>query len=129
MAVSQLVTISGAASIKPPTPTTAPFPSLSQVINLASSQTKGAADSRARTISSPAAFVDLLAGTGITTCTMAVIRIRSGYLTIRVTTAAGADQVLDCSELWVHSSPLAGREITALAVQGTADIELILAGD
>ena len=129
MPVSRTVAITGSASLKPVTPTSAPFPSLSETLTLNLEQTRGIGRGQAISIASPAAFVDLLAGLGITTATMVVIRIRSGFLTIRCTTAAGVDQVIDCSELWAYSSPLAGREITALAVQGTADIEMIVAGD
>jgi hypothetical protein len=80
-------------------------------------------------INSPAAFVDLLASLGITNVTHATLRIIGGPLTLQFTTPDGAAQRLRCARLFVWDSPDAGSNMQALAVQGTADIELIVAGD
>lgn len=80
-------------------------------------------------INSPAAFVDLFASLGLGNATHASMRVEGGSLTLRFTTPDGADQLLRCSKLFVWDSPSAGSGMTALAVQGVADIEIIVAGD
>lgn len=93
-------------------------------IEMTSAQTLPGAD---RSIASPAAFVDLLAGTGFTSLRFVLLKISGGFLDVRVSTAAAADQIVRVSDVWMVFSRTLGTEITALAVQGTANIDLVLA--
>lgn len=92
-------------------------------------QTLQATQSFSRAIASPGAFVDLLAGTGIVTVKFLQLRVSGGTLEVRFTSPFGADQILPVSDLLVLSNPIAGSGLTALAVQGTASLEAIIAGD
>jgi len=80
-----------------------------------------------RAINSPGAFVDLLAGTGFTALRFLMLKISGGFLDVRVTTAGGADQITRVSDLMLVLSRTLGSEITALAVRGTATIDVVLA--
>lgn len=128
MALSNLIKLTGSLTAGPPT-ANATSPVLTKALQLMFSQTRNACVANGRSIASPAAFVDLLAGTGITTVTVFVIVISSGSLDVRLTTAGGTDAIWRSSNLVLWASPNAGDGATALAVQGTADFELIVAGD
>lgn len=129
MSSSQKVTILGSVSLGPPYPSSGTFPSLSQQVSLQADQTRSISRGTGRPINSPAAYIDLLASLGLGTATHVTLRISGGSLTLRFTTPDGADQLLRCSKLFVWDSPSAGSGMTALAVQGVADIEIIVAGD
>lgn len=81
-----------------------------------------------RQIASPAAFVDLLAGSGLTQVMFVYLRVIGGTVTLRVTTAAGVDQVSSVSDLYVVSHSSVAAAFTAVAVQGTAEIEFLAVG-
>lgn len=80
-----------------------------------------------RTINSPLAFVDLLAGTGFTALRFLLIKVSNGFVDVRYSTPAAADQLTRVSDLMVLFSRTLGTEITALAVQGTASLEVVIA--
>ncbi len=82
-----------------------------------------------RTINSPSAFVDLLAGMSISAVRFIVLRVTGGVATLRLTTPAGDDQLITISDLLILSNPARGSEITALAIQGTVNVEVIVSGD
>lgn len=129
MSVSQKVSISGSVSLGPPCATAGTFPSLTQQLSLQSEQTRGIGRGQTLRINSPSAFVDLFASLGVGSVTLIALRVVGGALTLRYSTADGVDQRLRVSRLFIWDSPDAGSGMTALAVQGTADIEIILAGD
>ena len=81
-----------------------------------------------RNVNSPAAFVDIFPD-GISVARFVSLRVTAGVLTVRMTTTAGVDQVFDLSDLHVLSNPIAGYGVTALAVQGSADLEYLITGD
>lgn len=60
---------------------------------------------------------------------MVAFRVRGASLKFLVTSAAGVDQAIKCSDLWLAHMPNAGDEWTAIKVVGTADLEYVLAGD
>ena len=128
MAVSQKASVVGSVTWGPPS-VSATFPTLAATLSLRDEQTRGQGFSNARSIASPAAFVDLITGTGITTVHFIAIRINSGSLDIRMTTDAAVDAIIRCSNLHVWSSQNSGDGATALAVQGSANFEIIVAGD
>jgi len=130
MSVPKQVKISGAMTIGPIQPTTAPFPSGEGVVSLNLLHTSQVdTGPRSRMINSPASFEDLLAGTGITNLRWLYLRPRNATLTFRLTSPAGVDQVLTISEMLVMSCPSPGSEWTSLGVQGAGDLEMMLAGD
>ena len=58
------------------------------------------------------------------------IRVINGSsIKVKLTSPAGTDQVLQVSSLLLWHSPNSGDEITAIKLVGTADIELLIAGD
>lgn len=133
MAVPKEAKVSGAVTIGPIQPTAAPFPSGECVASLASVLTTQADYSQARSISSPAAFVDLLTATGITNVRLLVLRARAGTFEVRVTSdnsgAPIVDQIFTLSDLLVITNPASGSQFTAVAVRGTGDLEIAIAGD
>lgn len=129
MTVPKQVKLSGASSIGPIIPGASPFPSGECVTSINAAQTIQADRQFARSINSPAAFVDLLTGSGITNIRYLVLRARAGTFTVRVTSPGGVDQVWTLSDLLILSNPVLGSEWTALAVQGVGDIEVQIGGD
>lgn len=80
-------------------------------------------------INSPVSWVDLLAGTGITTATVVALKVSNPTnFEVRLTTAAGADQVLRLSDSFNYISPVTGQGITALAVRGVGELTRMIAG-
>lgn len=57
------------------------------------------------------------------------LRVVNGSLKMLLTTPSGSDQAVRVSGLFLWHSPNAGDEITAIKLVGTADIELLIAGD
>ena len=55
--------------------------------------------------------------------------VNGASLKVLLTSAAGADQAIKVSSVLIWHSPNAGDEITAIKLVGTADIELMIAGD
>lgn len=84
-------------------------------------------------LNSALAFQDLLVGTGLGLSPLVPVKfvylkVSNGSVDVRLTTPSATDQIFDLSDLWIQNSPLAGNEITALALRGVADIEVLLAG-
>lgn len=129
MAVQQKVTSSGAVTIGPSNAGCSPFPSVESVVSLNETRTYGVSRVMSRSLASPAAFVDMLAGLGISAVRLMVLRVQSGSLQVRVSSSAGVDQVFNVSSTLYLSNPLTGTELTAVSFQGTADFELVVAGD
>lgn len=65
----------------------------------------------------------------ITAVRAVAIRLRTGTAIVLVTSSVGADKAFPLSKLWVWRSTVAGSEITALKLLGTADVEYVVAGD
>lgn len=55
--------------------------------------------------------------------------VNGASLKMLLTSASGADQAIKLSSFFLWHSPNAGDEITAIKLVGTADIELMIAGD
>lgn len=88
-----------------------------------------ATSEKSLSINSPVTYVDLLAGTGITSLSFFVLKVKnSNNFEVRFTTAAGVDQVMRVADLLVYSSPVTGQQITAFSARGAGDIDLLLAG-
>lgn len=88
------------------------------------------ARSSAFSVNSPGpAWLNLMAGITLSAVRFIGIRVNAGSLIARITTTAGALQLVPLSDLWILHNPLAGTEITTLEVQGTANIEMLIAGD
>lgn len=129
MSVSKSATVTGSLKIGPVQPTSYPFPTGEGVASLNSTQTVTASSGpKGLSINSPAAFVDLLTGAGVTNIKMLSVRVRAGTVTLRISSAAGVDQLLSVSDLLVLSNPVDSSAWTALAAQGVADLELMIAG-
>lgn len=124
------VELTGSASIGSPTPgCCASGVSIEGIIGLSFCSTVVSAFTASRTINSPAAFVDLLAASGLTAVNLVVLKVLGGAnLEIRYSTPGNADQVVRASGFHLIANPTLGSEITALAVQGTGQIEYIVAG-
>jgi len=82
-----------------------------------------------RTINSPSTFVDLIAGMTISAVRFVIIRTTGGVATLRLTTPAGEDQLLSISDLFILSNPVSGSEVSALAIKGSVNIEVLISGD
>lgn len=82
-----------------------------------------------RPINSPAAWVDLLAGTGIAGVRALLLSVSGGTLEVRVSSAYGTDQILPNSQLHISFLPLVGSELTALSVRGVANLTARIGGD
>lgn len=126
MAVPKKLKFVGTVTLGPCQSTCAAFPSADYTSQLLQEMTTQADVQFARDINSPAAFVDLLAGTGITAVRAYVLKITGGALDVRVSSSSGADQLKRCSDLEIWISRTLGAEITALAVRGTASIEVMI---
>lgn len=60
---------------------------------------------------------------------MLALRVLSGSLKLRVTSPAGAQQIIPVSGFIMLYNPAAGAEFTVIDAEGTADIEYVLGGD
>lgn len=130
MGVTQKFEISGSATIGPLQPTASPFPATTGEFALDASGTYAENRLSAFSVNSPSpAFQDLLAGMSISAVRGLALRVQNGILTVRVTTPAGADQVFTVSDVLVLHCPVKGSELTKLAAQGSANVELLISGD
>jgi hypothetical protein len=75
------------------------------------------------------AFQDLLLGMSFSAIRFVAIKIISGSIVLRITTPGGALQLITVSDEIIISNPNPGSEITALAAQGIANVEMTVAGD
>jgi hypothetical protein len=57
------------------------------------------------------------------------MRVRGQSIKVLVTSAAGADQAFNVSDLLLLHCPNQGDELTAIKLVGTADITYVIAGD
>lgn len=129
MTVPKQLNIDGAMSIGPIQPTTFPFPSGEGTVSLNTTQTTQADNGpRGLSVNSPSSFQDLLSNSGVTNIRALYLRVRTGQLTVQVSSSAAAMQQFVVSDMLVLSCPIPGTELTALGVKGTADIELMMAG-
>jgi hypothetical protein len=128
VAVPKQLKVTGAASLGPFAENCGTVPTGECGASLNFTQTVQADRVFSRAINSPAAFVDLL-DAAFTNVRYVLLRVRAGTFTVRVTSPAGVDQFFTLSDLLVVSNPSSGSEWTAIAVQGTGDIEVMLAGD
>lgn len=129
MTVPKSAKITGSMKVGPIQPIAVPFPSGESVASLNAEQTvQASTGSKGLSINSPAAFVDLLTGSGVTNIKMLSVRVRAGTVTLRISSAAGVDQVMDVSDMLVLNNPVDASAWTALAAQGVADLELMIAG-
>ncbi len=105
-------------------------PSLQEVLNTSFSATYGVRKSGAPTINgatTESPFVlDLET---IVSVRMIGIQVRSGSLTLRLTSADGTLQNIPISSLFLWHGPASGDQITAIRLVGTGDIEYSIAGD
>jgi hypothetical protein len=105
-------------------------PSLQDILNTSFSATyqvrKGAAPS---VVGATDLLPFVLPFETITKARMFALRVASGSLKMLLTSAAGADQLLRVSSLFMWHAPNPGDELTAIKLVGTADIEYILCGD
>ena len=81
-----------------------------------------------RTINSPVTWIDMMTANGFTKVTGLVVRIISGSLEVRQTSALAADQVIPVSDLIVFASKTVGTELTALSLRGVGTFEIMIAG-
>lgn len=129
MTVPKQAAINGSAKVGPIQPTAASFPSGECIASITTTpQTTQADSQKALSINSPAAFVDVLAGTGVTNVKLLVMRVRAGTATLRITSPGGVDQQFTLSDLLVLNNPVDASAWTALAIQGVVDVEMTIAG-
>jgi len=129
MTTPQKFELLGAATLGAVSPVGA-FPANESSFPIAVSQITQGSSVGARRINTPSpGFLDLLAGTGITSLRYLVLIVRNGVFVVRMSSSAGADQLLTVSEFIAFSNPQSGSQITALAIQGVGDIDLVMAGD
>jgi len=106
-------------------------PSLSDLLNTSFSATYAGRKSAAPTIinaTDGAPYVVNLET--ITKVRLIGLRVNSGTVVVKLTSAKGADQAFPCSSLLLLHLPFAGDEVTAIKlVASSADIEIVLAGD
>jgi hypothetical protein len=58
------------------------------------------------------------------------LRVTNGSsIKVLITSPSGTDQAIKVSSIWIWHSPNPGDEITAIKLVGTADIEIMIAGD
>lgn len=66
---------------------------------------------------------------GLVSVNLLALKILDGQsLKVLVTSAAGTDQAVQVSGLWLWHSPVAGDVMTAVKLVGTADVEYLIAG-
>jgi hypothetical protein len=128
MAQSRTVWVNGAVSVSP-TPVMC-GPTLSDNLTISLTNTFQASKS------SPLSFVGT-DGSPYTVSLDSIVKVR--FLALKVnsgatvkmllTSAAGSEQKLSVSGMFLWHAPNAGDEITAIKLVGTADVELLLAGD
>ena len=113
-----------------PSGTTTGVPSLIELINTSFQSVYGSSKSSRPSIVGATDLIPyVVALETIVKVRVIVIRVRGGGLKMKLTSAAGVDQVIPISDIIVWHSPNAGDEITSIKLVGTADVELVLAGD
>lgn len=81
---------------------------------------------RAFTLADAVTWVDLLENTGITEAAFVMVKVSGGSVELRRTIGSNVDQIVNvsCLELWISPN----NRATALAIRGSADVEIIIAG-
>lgn len=129
MASPSLVTHTGAVNGSP-AQSSAQSPSLTELLNTSFQGTFGSSKGARPTINGATDLVPfVVAFETITKVRMIFMRVRGGTLTVKLTSAKGADQAFPVSDTFVWYSPNAGDEVTAIKLVGTADLEYIICGD
>ncbi len=128
MAQARTVWLNGAISIAP-TPVVA-GPSLGDMLNISATATYQASKSAPLSIRSTSDSPFSVSLDSIVKVRFMALKVNSGAsVQVQITSAAGNDQKVGVSGLFIWHAPNAGDEITAIKLVGTADIELLLAGD
>lgn len=128
MAQSRTVWVNGAVSVSPIPVSGGPTLSDNMAISLTSTfqASKAVPLSIAATDGSPFA----LSLDSIVKVRFLALKVNSGAsVKMLLTSADGTEQKLQVSGLLLWHAPNAGDEITAIKLVGTADVELLLAGD
>lgn len=68
---------------------------------------------------------------GVAKVRVFALRVNSGSLKVKVTSAVGTDQAINVGSngLMLWHSPYVGDEVTAIKLVGTGDCDIVLAGD
>jgi hypothetical protein len=123
-----LVQVNGAVTINPVVPSSG-SPSLSDVMQIlvraSYNSSKNARVSVAATDGSP--YVVPLEG--IAKVRFAAFKFGGQAMKMKITTAAGTDQVVPTSDIFILHAPGGGDEVTAIKVVGTGTVEYVIAGD
>jgi hypothetical protein len=129
MSTPQIIRFAGAVTLEPPSASCL-LPSGVTAIPLDIRQLAQSSVNRALRVNTPSpGFLDLLANSGVTNLRQGLLIARNGIFTVRITWAGGVDQLIPLSEYWAFSNPQTGSQITALAIQGVGDLEMLIAGD
>lgn len=127
MAQTRTVWLTGAASIAPVAVLNGP--TLADHLNISATATYQASKASPLSVSSTTEAPYTVSLDSITKVRFMILKVRSGSVTLQLTSAAGTDQKLKVSDQIIWHAPNAGDEITAIKLVGTADVELLLAGD
>lgn len=129
--MAQSVTIwhSGAVTGQP-----VPFPggpSLADMLNTSFNQTYSASKaSRLSVVGATDLVPYVVTLDSITKARFIGLRVINGAsIKMLLTSPSGTDQALNVSSMFLWNAPNSGDEITAIKLVGTADIELLVAGD
>jgi len=106
-------------------------PSLSDMMNTSFSNTYSASQaSRLSVVAATDSVPFVVAFGSVTKVRFLGIRVINGSsIKALLTSPSGTDQALKTSSMLLWHSPNSGDEITAIKLVGTADIELLIAGD
>lgn len=128
MAQSRTVWVNGAVSVSP---TSAPNgPSLADNLAISLTNTFQASKASPLSIASTDGSPFTLSLDSIVKVRFIALKVNSGAsVKMLLTSAAGTDQKVSVSGLFLWHAPNAGDEITAIKLVGTADVELLIAGD
>jgi hypothetical protein len=113
-----------------PAQTGTTVPSLQELINTSFQGTFGGSKSARLTISGATDLSPfVLSLDTITKVRLIVVRTQNQSLRVKITSAYGATQVIPLSNALIWFAPNAGDEVTAIEFVGTADVEVVIAGD
>ena len=106
-------------------------PSLSDMLNTSFQGTYGATKSAPLSIVGATDLLPFIVSLdSIVKARFLGIRVLNGpSIKVLLTSPSGTDQALKVSSLLLWHSPNSGDEITAIKLVGTADIEILIAGD
>lgn len=105
-------------------------PSLIELLNTSFSGTYGSSKSaRPNVINATDLVPYAIPFETITKVRVFALKVRSGSITVKMTSSAGVNQALNISDILLMHLPNAGSELTAINLVGTADLEYSIAGD